>query len=165
MKTTFSRKGDKGFSLVASLIILAIISTTMGGIFLWTSQTSNLSQRYNEMQTSLYAAESAMQKIRSSILNTYQNLGEPSVALRINSYKSIAPVSSDDPISSMLGMPSGFTSSSIWNNYSYADPSGSGVSVYVAKTGTNVLSPLPPPFTGLTAMRHSCLFRVFRASL
>jgi len=97
MKTTFSRKGDKGFSLVASLIILAIISTTMGGIFLWTSQTSNLSQRYNEMQTSLYAAESAMQKIRSSILNTYQNLGEPSVALRINSYKSIAPVSSDDP--------------------------------------------------------------------
>lgn len=152
MKTTFSRRDDKGFSLVASLIILAIISTTMGGILLWTSQTSNLSQRYNEMQTSLYAAESAMQKIRSSLLNTYQNLGEPSVALRINSYETMPPVSSDDPISSALGMPLGFTSSAIWNNYSYSDPSGSGVSVYVAKTGTNVLTELPAPFTGLTAM-------------
>jgi hypothetical protein len=151
MKITLSSRPLSAFSLVTSLVFLGIASATLGSILLWTTQTALLSRRNGEYHTTIYVGESVFQKIRSSIVNTFQNADEPSVYLRLGTYPAMLPTAADDTISATYGVPNGIGGSTIWGSYSYLNPANSRTSALVSRVSNNVMITLDPPFSGLTA--------------
>lgn len=152
MKITFSSKKGSAFSLITSLIFLGMASATLGSLLLWTTQTAVLAQRNNEYHTSLYVAESVYQKVRSSLVTTYDNFGEPAVWLRLTTYPPMLPVGSNDTLSATYGLPNNIGGGSVWNSYQYVNPADSTKTAKVVKSGTNITIQLDPPYSGLTAM-------------
>jgi len=137
MKTILRDNQDGAYGLLLTVAFVGIGSIALAGVLNWAQSSARLNDRNNEYITSVCAAEGAIEKVRAQMGYDYVNgTPEPVIYSLINTYKRIVPSSADDPM---------------WKNYSFSDPTLSGVSAtLIKKLGTNVQF-ASPVYKGLTS--------------
>ena len=123
-----------GYALVMVMLITAMALLVLSGAMNWTSQTSVLNERNNQLSTSLFAAEAATEKILTRMARDYETSGDATVFANIATYRALVPTTNE---------------SSYWANFQFSDAQGGNGASYVQRTATASYVPLESVYSGL----------------
>ena len=161
-----TRAGERGFSLVVTLTIVAGVSMLVGGVLYYTSTQSTLTRRSNQYDSSLAAAVAATEKVVTRINRDFQVGGQPTVNQNLSNYRGLVPT--DDELRKALTDPnllqavldilggggSGSSQSSttpqpVWTKYEFANAQGQLNQTHVELISDWSFRELQTRFTGL----------------
>lgn len=129
------RRTDRdGYALVMVMLITAMALLVLSGAMNWTSQTSMLNERNNQLSTSLFAAEAATEKILTRMARDYETSGDATVFANVATYQGLVPTTNE---------------SSYWANFQFSDAKGGNGASYVQRTATASYVPLESVYSGL----------------
>jgi hypothetical protein len=124
----------RGWALLAVMTLAACGLMALAGVMSWANANATDAARNNEYFATSYAAESATEKVLSSIFQQYENWGFPTVISNMSAYPTNIPTASDG---------------AYWTNYQFSG--GHTVNqIIVTNTATSQTITEGAPYTGLT---------------
>ncbi|MEW6305449.1 MAG: hypothetical protein AB1705_18385 [Verrucomicrobiota bacterium] len=126
----------RAYALMLVLVFTGIGMLVMTGALNWAANTANLTERNNQYNATLLAAEAASEKILTRIIRDYQLNGESTVYNNLSTYRSAIPSEADN---------------SYWANFQFNNAQGTVGQTYVDRTVTSQYVPLDSKYSGLSA--------------
>ena len=117
-------------TLMMTGIALAILASAMT----WSANSTSLTHRSIQYGRAVVAAEAATEKVLTKISQDYLKGGEALVASSINSYRGLAPNSSD---------------SAFWSNWEFNNAAGAAGQTHVMGSASSAYSLLDSEYSGL----------------
>src|ERR1700729_4025383 len=111
-----SRRPRGGWALMIVMVLGLGAMLVAASVLSWSNVTANNTSRNNEYYATTYAAESATEKVLSSLVNDYESTGAGLVASRLGTYSNFYPTASDN---------------AYWANYIFTAGAGQSNSVVV----------------------------------
>lgn len=137
MKTPPARSRNKGYALVTVLVLSAASMAIMASALKWVSHSSNTTERNNDFWKTVAAAESATEKALTAISYDFQAGGETLVYSKLNNYRSMYPVTSED---------------SYWSGFRFSNAQGNNDKSYIQRLTATSYVPLQSQYSGLKGM-------------
>jgi hypothetical protein len=125
--------GQRGLSLIVTLVITAGVGLIVGSVLYLTSVRAVLTRRIGQFDGSVAAAVAATQKVHGRMSRDFQLAGEDAVAGNLSNYRSLVPLTAQVP----------------WKNYEFADVSGQNNQTTVQKLSDWGFRELHTRFLGL----------------
>ena len=116
------------------LVFVGLGVLAMVSIVGWSSTNSTLNFRSNQYHRTTAAAEAAMEKVLSRILDDYKNANEPTVLANLGTYATLVPTSTED---------------TDWANFVFSDAQGNTNRTYVQRTVAPSFVDLDSAYAGL----------------
>lgn len=137
MKTlTLPRRAESGgYALLMVLVFAAVGLTVLTASMNWTSQTSLMNERNNQLSTTLFAAEAATEKVVTSLMRDYETSGEGTVYANLGTYRTYIPTSAEN---------------SFWSAFQFSNGAGTANQTYVSRTVSQTYVPLESQYSGLS---------------
>jgi len=89
---TMEKSGSRGFTLIASLMMLLLLSGIAIGLLMMVNTEGKVGMLDNQNNQSFHSAEGAIEKMTSDLANTFQNIESPTAA-DISGLSALAPAS------------------------------------------------------------------------
>jgi hypothetical protein len=134
MKFNLGRLSRSAFALAWVMIFTGATLLTMAGLLRWSSMTTSLTRRNNQVDSASAAAEAAVEKVVAQMSEDFQQGGETRVFGNLLSYRESAPTSQE---------------SDSWSSYEFSDGQGHVNQTSVELIANWSYSPLEMQFKGL----------------
>src|SRR6478736_1212355 len=97
MKFFRFKVGRRGYALLTVMIIVGLAALVAGSTIRRTYTVSSLNQRAKQYQSSMYAAESAVEKVYARFRADYLSGGHAAISNNISLYRTMVPLGSENP--------------------------------------------------------------------
>src|SRR5437773_576445 len=134
MKFNLIRLPRSAFALAWVMIFTGATLLTLAGLLRWSSMTTSLARRNNQVYSASAAAEAAVEKVVAQMSEDFQQGGETRVSGNLLSYGQGAPT---------------FQESDFWSSYEFSDGQGHVNQTLVQLVANWSYSPLEIQFKGL----------------
>ncbi len=129
--------GPGGYALVLVLCLTAVALLTLAAAMSWTSDTRRTTERNNEYQKSLAAAEAATEKAVGLMESDFRNSGAGTVWANLARYHAAVPLAAEE---------------ATWGRYAFSDGAGHANQLIVTNLGTTTYTNLGGAYQNLKGM-------------
>ena len=131
-------KRSHGYALLMVMTIAATAALVAGATMKRTYTVTSLNQRAKQFQSSMYAAEAAVEKVYARFRYDYLTGGDSAISNNLSIYRGMYPTS---------------TENSHWANYQFWNAQGSNNATYVGLTSNKTYVVLDGNYAGLSGFR------------
>jgi hypothetical protein len=128
----------QGYALLMVLTIVGIAALTAGATLRRTYTVASLNQRSKQFQSSMYAAEAAVEKVYARFRYDYVTGGDAAISNNLSIYRALYPTSAEN---------------AHWANYQFWDAQGNNNQTYVQRTSNKLYQVLDGSYAGLSGWR------------
>ncbi len=129
---------NQAFALMMVMFFTAVGFLYLSGAMNWAIINSNYNERNNQYQTTLYAAESADEKVVSAMFSDFKTYGQSYLTAHLSNYRTMVPTNSEN---------------SFWSDYEFNNAQSTVGQVYVMANGSTVITNLSGKYAGLAGTR------------
>lgn len=94
-KSNKTRRRQKGWALLVVLSLATCALMVLASVMSWANENATVAERNSEYFQTSYAAESAVEKVISTMFSQYQDFGMGYISTNLSSYATILPNSQD----------------------------------------------------------------------
>jgi hypothetical protein len=135
---SFKLKRSHGYALLMVMTIVGCAALVAGSTLKRTYNVSSLNQRAKQYQTSMYAAEAAVEKVYARFRYDYLTGGDSAITNNLSIYRTNYPLS---------------TENSHWANYQFWNAQGVNNQTYVGLASNKLYQVLDGNYAGLSGFR------------
>ncbi len=135
---SFKLKRSHGYALLMVMTIVGCAALVAGSTLKRTYTVSSLNQRAKQYQTSMYAAEAAVEEVYARFRYDYLTGGDSAITNNLSIYRTMYPLS---------------TENSHWANYQFWNAQGVNNQTYVGLASNKLYQVLDGNYAGLSGFR------------
>lgn len=138
MKFFLKKLGRRGFALLTVMIIVGCAALVAGATIRRTYAVASLNQRAKQYQSSMYAAEAAVEKVYARFRLDYMTGGHAAVSNNVSLYRNMVPTVNENPF---------------WRNFEFSN-AGNGIGqTYVNLISNKTFIQMDGTYAGLNGWR------------